>query len=92
MNYAKQLIAEHKVAAILFSKPSCVQCNAMAKKLEKEAVSYQKVDTSQDPRAFEFVKSLNYAQVPVTYTKHDEHWGGYVPAKVEALAAVEVAA
>jgi glutaredoxin-like protein NrdH len=85
MNHAQQLINEHQVPVILFSKPACVQCNAMVLKLNKHSIPFHKVDVSQDPAAFEFVQSLNYAQVPVTYTSGDEHWGGYVPANVEAL-------
>lgn len=92
MNIAQQLIEQHDVPAILFSKPACVQCDATVRKFEKHNIPFHKVDVSQDPAAFEFVQSLNYSQVPVTYTSSDKHWGGYVPANVEALIPKEVAA
>jgi glutaredoxin-like protein NrdH len=82
---AQQLLEQHQVPAILFSIPACVQCDAAVRKFEKHNIPFHKVDVSQDPAAFEFVQSLNYAQVPVTYTSGGEHWGGYVPANVEAL-------
>jgi glutaredoxin-like protein NrdH len=92
MNHAQQLINQHQVPVILYSKKPCVQCDAMVRKLTKEGAPFHKVDVTQDPAAYEFVTSLNYAQVPVTYTSGGEHWGGYVPANVEALIPKEVAA
>lgn len=85
MNIAQQLIEQHQVPAILFSKPACVQCDATVRKFEKHNIPYHKVDVTQDPAAYEFVTSLDYMQVPVVYTSGDEHWGGYNPANVEAL-------
>lgn len=92
MNHAQQLINQHQVPVILFSKPGCVQCDATERKLKKHEVPYHKVDVSQEPAAYEFVTSLGYMQVPVAYTADDQHWGGYNPANVEALAAPDIAA
>jgi len=92
LNIAQQLIAQHQVPAILFSKPSCVQCDATVRKFDKHNITFHKVDVSQDPAAYEFVAGLDYMQVPVVYTRNGEHWGGYNPANVEALIPKEVAA
>jgi glutaredoxin-like protein NrdH len=86
LNYAQELQAIHRSSVILFSKPGCVQCDAMERKLKKHEISYHKVDITQDAAAYEFVKELGYAQVPVTYLETLEgefHWSGYDTKEIE---------
>jgi len=77
------------MSVMVYSKPACVQCNSTYRKLDKHGISYQTVDVSQDAEAFDFVQSLGYAQVPVVVTDED-HWSGFNPGKIEALAAAEI--
>ena len=69
----------------VYSKPSCVQCNATYRALDKAGVEYEKVDMSQDLEALELVKGLGYLEAPVVVTA-DDHWGGFRPDKIEGLA------
>ncbi|MFJ2619718.1 glutaredoxin-like protein NrdH [Glutamicibacter sp. NPDC087344] len=69
----------------VYTKPSCVQCNATYKALDKAGVEYEKVDISQDEEALEFVRGLGYLQAPVVVTA-EEHWGGFRPDKIALLA------
>jgi glutaredoxin-like protein NrdH len=77
------------MSVTVYGKPGCTQCNASYRKLDKDGTPYTKIDVSQDPEAFDLVKSLGYTQVPVTVTD-DEHWYGFVYDKLDALKPVPV--
>ncbi|MGP5046003.1 glutaredoxin-like protein NrdH [Glutamicibacter ardleyensis] len=68
----------------VYTKPSCVQCNATYRALDKKGVSYRKVGISTDAQALEYVRSLGYMQAPVVVTA-DDQWSGFRPDKIEAL-------
>ena len=44
----------------VYTKPACVQCNAVFRALEKAGLPFQKVDLSTDDDAREYVMSLGY--------------------------------
>ena len=68
----------------VYSKPSCVQCNATYRALGKKGVEYQTIDISKNAEALEYVRSLGYMQAPVVVTGQD-HWSGFRPDKIECL-------
>ena len=68
----------------VYSKPSCVQCNATYRALDNKGINYQVIDVTADDAAAEYVKRLGYMQAPVVVTD-DEHWSGFRPDKIEAL-------
>lgn len=68
----------------VYTKPGCVQCTATFKALEKNHISYSKVDVSADDQAREFIQSLGYSQLPVVITTSD-HWGGFKPDRIKGL-------
>ena len=70
----------------VYSKPSCVQCNATYRALDSKGVDYRVVDMTQDGAALEKAKSLGYSQAPVVITA-DDHWSGFRPDKIALLAA-----
>ncbi|MBD2766228.1 glutaredoxin-like protein NrdH [Kocuria sp. cx-455] len=70
---------------IVYSKPSCVQCNATYRAMNKKGVPYTVVDVTQDQTAYQHIVDLGYQQVPVVETEH-EHWSGYRPDKITTLA------
>lgn len=71
---------------ILYSTPSCQQCNATKRYLEDHHVDYHVVDLSTDENSMNYVKSLGYSAAPVVVTE-DDHWSGFRPDKLSALAA-----
>lgn len=71
----------------VYSKPACVQCNATMRALDKQGLSYEVIDLSQDAQALESVKALGYQQAPVVMANGD-HWAGFRPDKIKALAKV----
>lgn len=68
----------------VFSKPSCVQCDATYRMLDKHGLEYEVVDVSADAEALETVKALGYQQAPVVFAGGD-HWSGFRPDKIKAL-------
>ncbi|MDF1488748.1 glutaredoxin-like protein NrdH [Tessaracoccus caeni] len=72
------------MAITVYTKPSCVQCNATYRALDSKGLDYEILDLSEDEKALEMVKSLGYLQAPVVITD-DDHWAGFRPDKIAAL-------
>ena len=73
----------------VYTKPACVQCNATTRALNKAGMAYDTVDLTEDAEALEAVKALGYQQAPVVMAGGD-HWAGFRPDKIKALAAANV--
>lgn len=82
-------IAEHQAAqqpaVTVYTRPSCQQCRATFRWLDKHEITYTEVDISQDLDAREYVVSLDYLQAPVVVTSDGEHWSGFRPDQLEGL-------
>ena len=70
----------------VFTKPACAQCDAVFRALDKMGIDYRRVDISTDPDAREYVMALGYLQVPVVYAGPDNHFCGFRPERLKALA------
>ena len=69
----------------VYTKPSCVQCNATYRAMDAKGIRYEIVDLSSDEEALEKTKALGYLQAPVVVAG-DEHWSGFQPDKINDLA------
>lgn len=69
----------------VYTKPSCVQCNATYRALDAAGIEYEIHDLTEDPAALEQVKALGYLQAPVVVTDAD-HWSGFRPDKISEFA------
>ena len=69
----------------VYTKPSCVQCNATYRALDSKGIEYEVLDVSQDEQALAAVKELGYLQAPVVITD-EGHWSGFRPDKIDELA------
>lgn len=74
------------MSVTVYSKPSCVQCNATMRALDKKGVNYSVIDVTEDQAAYDRVIELGAQQVPVVETE-TEHWTGYRPDKISSLSA-----
>lgn len=68
----------------VYTKPSCVQCNATTRALDKAGLGYNLVDIAENPEARDYVIGLGYAQAPVVEVD-GEHWSGFRPDRIAAL-------
>lgn len=73
------------MAIKVYSKPSCVQCTATYRALDKYGLEYEVVDVSADDRALAEVLALGYQQAPVVFAG-EEHWAGFRPDRIKATA------
>src|SRR5690606_17671287 len=69
-----------------YSRPACVQCDATYRMLDRPGLDYPTVDGEQDAEALAYVRSLGYLAAPVDVAG-DQHWSGYRPDELKALAA-----
>lgn len=75
----------------LYTKPACVQCNATKKALDRAGLEYTSVDVTLDEEARDYVMALGYVQTPVVEA-NGEHWSGFRPERIKALATVAASA
>lgn len=75
-------------AITVYTKPGCVQCNAVFRALDKLGIQYRPVDISVDSDAREYVMALGYLQAPVVYAGPDDHHSGFRPDRLRELAAL----
>ncbi|MFT3661594.1 MAG: glutaredoxin-like protein NrdH [Gordonia sp. (in: high G+C Gram-positive bacteria)] len=73
------------MAITVYTKPSCVQCNMTYRALDKLGLEYDVVDISTDEQAREYVMGMGYQQAPVVVAG-DEHWSGFRPERIKAVA------
>lgn len=71
---------------VVYTKPSCGQCTATKRALDKNKVVYDLIDISVDEEARDYVMSLGHLQAPVVVAG-DDHWSGFRPERIKALAA-----
>ncbi|HEY0226471.1 MAG TPA: glutaredoxin-like protein NrdH, partial [Mycobacterium sp.] len=69
----------------------CVQCSATYKALDKQGLAYDTVDISLDAEARDYVMALGYLQAPVVVAE-SEHWSGFRPDRIKALAGAALSA
>jgi glutaredoxin-like protein NrdH len=69
----------------VYTKPACVQCNAVFRALDKEGIPYGKIDLSVDDEARDYVMSLGYLQAPVVHAGPNNHFAGFRPDRINAL-------
>lgn len=69
----------------VYTKPSCVQCVATYRALDKAGITYDVVDLSQDTAARDYVMALGYLQAPVVFVDESTHWSGFRPEKLKSL-------
>jgi glutaredoxin-like protein NrdH len=72
-------------AVTVYTKPSCVQCEATVRALGRKGIAFRLVDVTVDDDALAHVRELGHQQVPVVETA-TEHWSGYRPDRLMALA------
>lgn len=70
---------------VVYTLPSCVQCESTKKLLKKNDIPFETVDLSLDEAAMEMVKGLGYAAAPVVVAG-DKHWSGFRPDMISSLA------
>jgi glutaredoxin-like protein NrdH len=71
----------------VWSKPSCVQCTATYRDLDKRGIGYEVRDLTQEPDAVVAFKALGLLSAPIVEVEGNAPWAGYQPTKISDLAA-----
>jgi glutaredoxin-like protein NrdH len=74
------------LSVVIYTLPSCVQCDTTKRMMQKINVSYREVDLSENEDAYQMVKALGYSAAPVVFAG-DDHWSGFRPDRIQSLAA-----
>lgn len=74
------------MTVIVYAKPTCPQCDATIRALDKLGIDYVKLDVTVDPAALEACLALGYSSAPVV-AAGDQHWSGFRPDRIGALVA-----
>lgn len=68
----------------VYTKPSCVQCEATKRMMDKLKIKYNTVDITVDTEAFDMLIAKGFKSAPVVITDNDS-WAGFVPDKISGL-------
>ncbi|WP_032402458.1 glutaredoxin domain-containing protein [Rhodococcoides fascians] len=74
----------------LYSQKNCMPCTGTKRALKRNSIEFTEVDVASAPDAADPILELGYRSTPVVIVEFDEggrdHWDGYRPDKIEALA------
>jgi glutaredoxin-like protein NrdH len=69
---------------VVYTKPSCVQCDATKRLLTNLKLDFDTVDITEDIAAFEMLVSKGFKAAPVV-NAGDDWWAGFNPEKINGL-------
>jgi glutaredoxin-like protein NrdH len=69
----------------VYSTENCVACNASYRKLDDKGIDYTVVNLTAEPDRLKEIAHLGYNSAPVIIAG-DQHWSGYRPDRLAALA------
>lgn len=69
----------------VYTKPSCVQCDATKRHLKKLDLEFETVDITENQEAYDKIVAMGFQAAPVVITDTDS-WSGYKPDKINGLA------
>lgn len=69
----------------VYSKPSCVQCTATYRAMDKLGLEYEITDLAEDEAALTEVLAMGYQAAPVVVAG-EESWSGFRPDMIKAFA------
>ncbi len=70
----------------VYTKPSCVQCDATKRLLTKLGLEFSTIDITEDAAAFDMLIAKGFQAAPVV-NAGEEWWAGFNPDKINGLVA-----
>lgn len=68
----------------VYTKPSCVQCDMTKRYMDKNGISYNTVDITEDESALKMVLEMGFSSAPVVISDKG-NWAGFQPDKINLL-------
>ena len=75
------------MSVIIYTLPSCVQCDTSKRLMKSMNIEYTEVDLSENEEAYEMVKALGYTSAPVIVSG-ELHWSGFRMERIKSLVAI----
>lgn len=72
------------MSVTVYTKPSCVQCDATKRMMNSLGIEYSTVDITEDQEAFEMLLAKGFKAAPVVITDSGS-WAGFNPDKINSL-------
>lgn len=69
---------------MVYTKPSCVQCDATKRLLTKLNLEFDSIDITENVEAYDMIVSKGFKAAPVV-NAGDEWWAGFNPEKINGL-------
>lgn len=69
---------------IVYTLPSCVQCDSTKRMLSRGLVEFEEIDLSKSKKAMDKIKAWGYTQAPVVEAG-DQHWSGFRMERVQGI-------
>ena len=72
---------------IVYSTPTCMQCQLTYRALDERGIPYRAVDLSENAEAATYVtEELGYSTAPVVVVTDSDHWAGFRPDHIDRIA------
>ena len=68
----------------VYTKPSCVQCDATKRLMDRLKLKYETIDITVDAGALDMLIAKGFKGAPVVFTDNDS-WAGFQPEKISEL-------
>lgn len=76
-----------QVVSVYTTGPDCIRCALTKRVLTEKGVRFLEVDIRSNDAAREYlVDDLGYTEAPVVVVTDEDHWSGFRPDKLDALA------
>lgn len=76
-----------RVVSVYTTGPDCMRCVLTKRLLTEKGVRFLEVDIRSNDAAREYVvDDLGYTEAPVVVVTDEDHWSGFRPDKLDALA------
>ena len=76
-----------RVVSVYTTGPDCMRCVLTKRVLTEKGVRFREVDIRSNDAAREYVvDDLGYTEAPVVVVTDEDHWCGFRPDRIDALA------
>ena len=69
----------------VYTTIDCPQCMMTKKYMDALDIEYETIDTTDNEKAREYVKSLGFQTLPVVVVENGEAWFGFRPENIDLL-------
>lgn len=69
---------------IVYTKPNCVQCDMTKRYMDKNGISYETIDITENEEALQMILDMGFKSAPVIISEAG-NWAGFQPDKLNLL-------